>query len=279
MDLVEQVRQNIKESVGTLRARLGAAPEVGIILGSGLSSAADVIEDPRVLAYDEIPHFPVALILGHPGRVVSGKMGGTQVLALQGRAHYYEGYTMAGTAFPVKVLAALGVTTLITACAAGSISASVRTGELMMIVDHVNLMGDNPLIGPSDAWTASPFVDLGAAYDPSLRAIARRIARRGQIGLKDGVYVAVTGPSYETPAEVRMLSRVGDAVGMSVVPEVIVARYEGMRVAGFAAITNSHVDKETVDHETVIGRAEEMAENLGRLITGIITDPRFQPRT
>jgi purine-nucleoside phosphorylase len=222
-----------------IRARLGVdAPACGIVLGSGLGGLADDLEDARRISFGDVPGFPTATVAGHAGALLAGRLSGREVVMLAGRFHMYEGHAAALAGFPVRVLHALGARTLFVSNAAGGVRRTLEPGDLMIIADHVNLMFRNPLIGAlQDGDTRFP--DMSQAYDPELRALLRQAASAVGVRAQEGVYFGLLGPSYETPAEIRMLERLGaDAVGMSTVPEVIVARTLGMRVAGVSCITN-----------------------------------------
>jgi purine-nucleoside phosphorylase len=232
-------RARIDDAVATIRRRAGTTfPPLGIILGSGLGSLADAAAAEVVIPYADI-RLPVPTASGHPGRLVLGRLEERPVVMMQGRVHVYEGYSAAEVTLSIRVLAALGVRLLIVTNAAGGITRTFRPGDLMIITDHINFMGTNPLVGPNDDALGPRFPDLSGAYDPDLVALALRAARDEGVPVREGVYLAVSGPSYETPAELTMMARWGaDAVGMSTVPEVIAARHAGIRVLGISAITN-----------------------------------------
>lgn len=251
---------------------LKTKPSVGIILGSGLGSLAERIKTEISLSYNEIPGFPVPLVSGHKGSLISGKIGNTGVLVFQGRLHYYEGCTPLDVTFPVSLLNRLDVKTLIVTNAAGGISRGLKPGDLMLIIDHINLMGINPLMGLIKKDKA-PFVDLSEAYDRGFIKIMEGVGRKRRIKLKQGVLAAVSGPSYETPAEIRMLRSFGaDAVCMSTVPEVIMARYYGMRVLGVSLITNkaAGLSPSRLSHEEVVAIGEKKVDDLYAIIEGFI---------
>lgn len=266
----------IDEAVAGIRPRADAAvPLVGIILGSGLGGLADAAAVDAAIPYAEIPHFPVSTASGHRGRLVLGRLEGKQVAMMQGRAHLYEGYTAAQVTFPIRVLVALGVRILLVTNAAGGLARGFQPGDLMAITDHINFMGTNPLIGPNDDALGPRFPDLSRAYDPDLLAVALEAARDEGVPLRRGVYLAVSGPSYETPAELTMMARWGaDAVGMSTVPEVIVARHAGLRVLGISAITNVAGGAEPPSHEAVLRGARELEPAFVRLVRRIVRDLR-----
>jgi purine-nucleoside phosphorylase len=256
-----------------IRSRWNRTPEVAIILGTGLGRLADAIDQPTVIEYPEIPHFPTSTVESHAGRLLCGTLEGRPVVAMQGRFHRYEGYSLQQVTFPVRVLRALGAKTLIVSNACGVVRPDWKAGDLMLIADHINLLGDNPLIGPNDERLGPRFPDMSEAYDEGLRAIARRVAQERKIPLREGVYVAVPGPNLETRAEYRMIREVGgDVVGMSTVPEVIVAVHAGMRVMGVSIITDSAVP-ETLQPTTLaqIVAAAGLAEpSLTALVRGVV---------
>lgn len=246
-------------------------PELGVILGSGLGEVTAALSQTASLAYEDIPNFPVSTVAGHAGRLVCGHWGGKAVLVFQGRFHYYEGYSLAQVAFPVRVLAGLGAHTLIVTNAAGGLREDWQPGELMLIADHLNFLGDNPLRGPHDARFGSRFPDMTNAYDVELRRLAREVAAEAGLTLREGVYAAVSGPSYETPAEARFLRLAGaDAVGMSTVPEVIAARQAGLRVLAISCLTNILSPHQVLDHGEVVRRAKAAAGALAKLLNGIL---------
>ncbi len=227
-----------REAADYLSSRITGNPETAIILGSGLGSLAEQIEEAVVIPYSEIPHFMHSTAAGHKGNFICGRLGGKQVLAMQGRFHYYEGYTMQQVTFPVRVMKLLGVKNLLVSNAAGGINTSFKVGDLMIIRDHINMM-PNPLIGPNDEQFGTRFPDMTRAYDREFIRLVEEIAASHGISLKKGVYVGLTGPSFETPAEYAFYGRVGgDAIGMSTVPEVIVARHAGLRVFGMSVFAN-----------------------------------------
>lgn len=256
-----------------LRRYSTLVPEVGLILGSGLGSVAASVEAALELAYSAIPHFPQSTVAGHAGRLVLGRWHGKTVLVFQGRLHYYEGYSLSKVTLPVRVAAALGAKFLFLTNAAGSLRADWQVGELMLIKDHLNFLGDNPLRGLDDARFGPRFPDLVGAYDADLRRYAREAALAMGLALREGTYAAVSGPSYETPAEAAFLRLAGaDAVGMSTVPEVIVARQAGLRVLAVSCLTNvlaGAAGGHTV-HEQVVQRAAAAADDLARLLAAVV---------
>ena len=252
----------------------GLEPELGIVLGSGLGKLADVIQDPVVIPYRELPDFPVSTAVGHKGNFIVGKLGGKTVIAMQGRIHYYEGYGMDQVVLPIRVMIGVGIKTLIVSNAAGGTNLSYHVGDLMMIQDHINMM-PNPLIGPNLEEFGPRFPDMTRPYDPSLIRMAQKIANEQGIYLQRGVYVAVSGPCYETPAEYRFFRSIGaDAVGMSTVPEVIVARHSSIPVFGMSVITDvAHAtdDEDYItDGELIVKAANAAADKMSALFKEMI---------
>jgi purine-nucleoside phosphorylase len=249
-------------------------PQIAIILGSGLGALADEVQVDVAFPYSEIPGFPVSTVSGHAGRLALGTLRGKRVVVMQGRFHYYEGYPMQRIIFPIRVMRALGAGTLIVTNAAGGLNPDFDAGEVMLITDHINTMGANPLIGPNDEEIGPRFPDMTHAYDPDLRALALDVAAREGIALRQGVYVATSGPTYETPAERRYLRLIGgDAVGMSTVPDVIAAYHAGMHILGLSAITNKatgDADQQPDSHEEVLAMAKVAGEKLVRLVRNVI---------
>ena len=249
------------------------APEVAVVLGSGLGDFATRLDDALDVAYTDIPHWPASRVIGHAGRLVLGAIGGRRVAALSGRAHFYEGHDMATVTFAVRAMALAGVKTLILTNAAGGINTSFSQGALMLIDDHINLVGTNPLVGPNDERFGARFPDMTQVYSRRLRALAGEVARARGLALEHGVYVALHGPSYETPAEIRYLRIIGaDAVGMSTVPEAIVARQMGVEVLGISCITNmaAGVLPAPLDHAEVMATAQRVKGAFIGLLEGII---------
>lgn len=247
--------QKIDEAVQYIKSRSALKPEVGLILGSGLGVLADSLEEAVTIHYSDIPHFPVSTVEGHAGEMLLGKIGGRPVLLMKGRFHFYEGYGNETTTFPIRVMKALEIGLLLVTNAAGGVNMSYEPGDLMLISDHINLTGGNPLIGPNLKELGVRFPDMSEAYSRRLRAKAKDVA--GTIGLKlqEGVYAGFTGPSYETPAEIRMVRVMGgDAVGMSTVSEVIIARHSGIEVLGISCISNmaAGILDQPLSHEEVI---------------------------
>jgi len=269
MDLYER----IMETVGFIKKHFLPVPQVGVVLGSGLGGFADSVADPAVLAYPDVPNFKAAGVAGHAGRLVLGRIGLVTVAVLQGRIHYYEGHDIGDVVYPVRVLAKLGIRSLLLTNAAGGINPGWQPGDLMTIRDHINLMGVNPLRGANDGRLGPRFPDMSAVYDPAFQDIL--VAALGETGLPErrGVYLALGGPCYETPAEIRMFATLGaDAVGMSTVPEAICARHMGVRVAGVSCITNlaAGLSAEPLNHQEVIETGERVKTNFIRLLNRVI---------
>lgn len=262
-----------KRTAQVIRDRIGASvPDAAIILGSGLGRLADRITNRKVLSYSDIPGFPSPTVVGHSGAVVAGTLGGRRVIALSGRFHMYEGHEASLAGFPVRVLHQLGAQTLIVTNAAGGVRRTFSPGDIMLIRDHINLMFRNPLIGLVEAGEER-FPDMSEPYSLALQQIARGVARAQSVTLHDGVYAGLLGPSYETQAEVKMLALLGaDAVGMSTVPEVIVARARGMRVLGFSCITNlaSGISATPITHAEVLETTLVASEKMSALVAGIV---------
>lgn len=234
-----ELRTHIDETIRFIRSRTAASPSIGIILGTGLGALAREIQSDVVIDYADIPHFPVSTVESHHGKLIFGKLAGKSVVAMQGRFHYYEGYALKQITFPVRVMKFLGVETLLISNAAGALNPAFRRGDIMVMSDHINLLGDNPLIGPNDETLGPRFPDMSEPYSQNLISLAEQIAKELQIKIEKGVYVAMQGPNLETRAEYRYLQRVGaDAVGMSTVPEDIVAIHMGMRVFGVSILTD-----------------------------------------
>ena len=267
----------IADAAGYIEQCVALKPTVGVILGSGLGDLAASVERATSIAYGDIPHFVSATVEGHKGALVIGSLGGHNVAVMNGRLHYYEGYTLQQVTFPIRVLKHLGCSTLIVTNAAGGLNPAFAVGDLMLIRDHINLpslAGNNPLFGPNDSRLGPRFPDLHNAYDRDLRALARRVAEGLGLDLREGVYVMLGGPSFETPAEVRLLRAMGaDAVGMSTAAEVIVARHGGMRVLGISMISNvlsTEAEAEPVDHREVLAAGAKTASHLTLLVSGVI---------
>jgi purine-nucleoside phosphorylase len=262
-----------KETAAVIRKHIGKGkPDAAIILGSGLGRLADKITDRTVVAYQDVPGFPSPTVVGHSGAVVAGMLGGRRVVALSGRFHMYEGHGPDLAGFPVRVLRELGAETLVVTNAAGGIRRSFKPGDIMLIRDHINLMFRNPLTGGVEQGDER-FPDMSDPYDPGLIRLAREVAKSQGVALAEGVYCGLLGPTYETPAEVRMLTTIGaDAVGMSTVPEVIVARARGMRVLGFSCITNlaSGLSDSPITHAEVLETTLIAGEKMSALVAEIV---------
>jgi purine-nucleoside phosphorylase len=279
----------VSEAAAFLRNKLGSLnPRIGIVLGSGLGAVADSVADPIVVPYAEIPHFPQSTVEGHSGRIVAGLLGGAPVAVMQGRVHFYEGYSPSQVTFPMRVLGALGIESVVLTNAAGGIAEGYRVGQLVALSDHINLMGWNPLVGPNEprfsvkaaSGLGSPvsglrFTDMTEAYSQRLRALAHEAAAEEGFasgeggGLAQGVYLAVSGPSFETPAEIRAFRALGATlVGMSTVPETIVARHMGIEVLGISCVTNlaAGLGAKQLSHEEVFGTGRQVEHRLARLL-------------
>ena len=281
----------VAEAAAFLKSKLGSLePRVGVVLGSGLGAAAEAVADPIIVPYSEIPHFPRSTVEGHSGRMVAGKLGGAEVIVMQGRVHFYEGYSPLEVTFPMRVLGALGVRAVVLTNAAGGIQAGYRVGQLVALSDHINMMGWNPLNGPNEARFAFRpgaglrFFDMTEAYSKALRALAKTAASEEGFDLEEGVYLATPGPSFETPAEIRAFRALGATlVGMSTVPETIVARHMGIEVLGVSCVTNlaAGLGATPLSHEEVfeIGRQVEsgLAGLLKRLVPRIASHVEAQP--
>lgn len=261
------------EAAEWLKSKQCGDADVAVVLGSGLGDFAEQIGDPFTIAYADIPHWPASKVIGHAGKLVRGIVGGRKVLALSGRVHYYEGHAMDTVTFAMRVLGRLGVPRVILTNAAGGISPNCSRGALMVIDDHINLMGTNPLVGPNDERYGVRFPDMSHVYSPRLRQIADEAAAAQRLTVQHGVYIAVHGPSYETPAEIRAFRTLGaDAVGMSTAPEAIVARHMGMEVLGISCITNpaAGVFPEPLHHDEVMETARQVKGQFISLLEGII---------
>lgn len=268
-----ELKSQIEESARFIEERIRFAPSIGIILGTGLGALVDEIEIDRVIPYEEIPHFPVSTVETHKGNLVLGHLAGRPVVVMQGRFHYYEGYDLKQVTFPVRVMKRLGAQVLLVSNAAGGMNRNMKRGDLMLITDHINLLGDNPLRGPNDPELGPRFPDMSSVYDRELRELALQIALENGIYLHQGVYVALSGPNLETPAEYRFLITIGaDAVGMSTVPEVIVAKHAGMRVFGISCITDLAIDGvvEPVSFEEIVNAAKEAEPKMTLIIKELV---------
>jgi len=265
------------EAAEFLRSKLGALkPRIGIVLGSGLGAVAEAVASQVFVPYSEIPHFPQSTVEGHSGRIVAGLLGGVPVVVMQGRVHYYEGYSPQQVTFPMRVLGRLGIENVILTNAAGGINSNYQIGQLVLLADHINMLGFNPLIGPNEARfgdgkkTGLRFFDMTEAYSVELRALAQRAAKSEGFALHEGVYLATSGPSFETPAEIRAFRALGaDLVGMSTVPETIVARHMGIRVLGISCVTNlaAGISATQLSHQEVFETGSRVQHQLAGLLT------------
>jgi purine-nucleoside phosphorylase len=265
--------ETVNAAADVVRARFSTVPDVAIVLGTGLGGLAREIDVAAAVDYVDIPGFPLSTVESHAGRLLCGSLGGKTVVAMQGRFHRYEGYSLQQVTFPIRVLRALGAETLVVSNACGGMREEWAPGDLMLIADHINLLGDNPLVGENDDRLGVRFPDMSAPYDPALRALARQVAEEQGTVLREGVYVAVTGPNLETRAEYRMLRTLGaDVVGMSTVPEVIVAVQGGMHVLGLSIITDQCIPETLVpaDLETIIATAGRAEPRLTALVQGVL---------
>lgn len=273
MTVTTSLYDRVQAAAGVVRGRSALVPEIGIILGTGLGGLAREIAVEAEVPYAEIPGFPLSTVETHAGQLLLGRLGGRPVVALQGRFHRYEGYDLQQVTFPVRVLHALGARTLIVSNACGGMNPLWGPGDLVLLSDHINLLGDNPLVGANDERLGPRFPDMSAPYDPELRALARKAALELGIMLREGVYVAVAGPNLETRAEYRMLRALGaDVVGMSTVPEVIVAGHQGMRTIGISIITDQCLPDalEPADIGRIIATAGRAEPHLTRLIAALV---------
>lgn len=273
-----QLAVDYENTLQAIRAKTDLQPEFGLVLGSGLGSLADTLEERVAIPYDEIPNWPRSTVHGHSGNLVFGKLEGKTVVAQQGRAHFYEGYTMKAVTFPIRVMHALGVHTVILTNAAGGLNTSFKAGDVMLITDHINFVGMaglNPLIGPNDDEIGPRFLGMVHTYDAEMRALAKQVAQANDITLREGTYICLAGPTFETPAEVRMLRTLGgDAVGMSTVHEVIVARHAGLRVMACSGITNEAIDtvdvEQETNHEEVLETGKVIVPKLTTILKGVL---------
>jgi purine-nucleoside phosphorylase len=268
-------KKTIETSALYIKEKITTNPTIGLILGSGLGVLADEIENPIKIQYGDIPGFPVSTVEGHAGQLVSGTINGKNVIVMQGRFHFYEGYSLEKVTFPVRVMKELGVTTLIVTNAAGGINEAFLPGDLMIITDHINNMGTNPLIGENDSELGVRFPDMSECYSKELRQLALNVATNMNLEVRSGVYVGNTGPSYETPTEVKMLRIMGgDAVGMSTVPEVIVANHSNMKVLGISCISNmaAGILDQPLTHSEVIETTEKVKTNFLTFVKQILSE-------
>jgi len=270
---VEDLKAKVTESVEFVNQKSKIKPEIAIILGTGLGRLAEDIEEKEIIPYSEIPNFPVSTVQSHSGNLVLGKLGNKEVVAMQGRFHYYEGYSLKEVTFPVRVMKKLGADTIIISNAAGGMNRFFKRGDLMIITDHLNLFGDNPLIGPNDEELGPRFPDMSEAYNQKLIELAKKVALKEKIRLQEGVYAGLIGPTLETPAEYRFLVSIGaDAVGMSTIPEVIVANHMGMKVLGISCITDLAIDGviEGVSLEEILQIASDAEPVMTKLVKKVI---------
>lgn len=271
--MMQQMKtQEIEAAAAFLRIKVNFPIQVAVVLGSGLSAFAERLEKAVAVPYGTVPNFPQSTVPGHSGRFVAGFLEDTSVLCMQGRVHFYEGYSMQQVSLGVRLMASLGVRTLILTNAAGAVNTAYKPGDFMLLSDHLNFMGTNPLIGTHDAQWGERFVDQSNSYTPELRKVAREVGQQLQVPLHEGVYAGLTGPAYETPAEIRMLRTLGaDACGMSTVPEAIVARQAGMRILGISLITNMGAGiAAPLHHSEVVEVAEQRKKDFENLLKGII---------
>lgn len=270
-------RSQVEAAAAFIRSRTRYRPEFGLVLGSGLGPLAEAVQDADIIPFGDIPHFPVSSVPGHKGRMIIGRLEDRTVLVMQGRVHYYEGYSMGQVTFPIRIMQLLGIHTVILTNAAGGLNTSFKAGDVMLITDHINLIGmagQNPLRGPNDESLGTRFLDMSQAYDPALRALAVKVAADNQIDLRQGVYLCLAGPSFESPADIRFLRLIGaDAVGMLTVPETITARHGGLRVLGLSGISNA-LPAEGVTHETsheeVLEAGRTLVPKLTTILRGVL---------
>ena len=271
--MTDLTQNNVSEAAAYIQTKTNITPEIGLILGSGLGILAELIEDAVAIPYEDIPHFPVSTVEGHVGELLIGTIQGRPVVMMKGRFHMYEGYGPEVTAFPVRVMKAIGVQKMLVTNAAGGVNTSYTPGDLMIISDHLNLTGRNPLIGPNHSDFGVRFPDMSEAYSHRLRKLAKETADKQGFAMKEGVYAGLLGPNYETPAEIVMLRTLGaDAVGMSTVAEVIIARHAGMEVLGISCITNmaAGILEQPLSHDEVMETAEMVKEKFLNLVMSLI---------
>ena len=270
---MEDLKEKVTESVEFINQKSKIKPKIAIILGTGLGRLAEDIEEKEIIPYSEIPNFPVSTVQSHSGNLVLGKLGNKEVVAMQGRFHYYEGYSLKEVTFPVRVMKKLGADIIIISNAAGGMNRFFKRGDLMLITDHINLFGDNPLIGPNDEELGPRFPDMSEAYSRKFIELTKKVALKERIRLQEGIYAGLTGPTLETPAEYRFLAKIGaDAVGMSTVPEVIVANHMGMKVLGISCITDLAIDGviEEVSLEEILQIASDAEPVMTKLVKKVI---------
>lgn len=266
--------EQLMETTTFLQEKGFENPEIGLVLGSGLGDLADEITNPIIVSYQDIPHFPSSTVKGHKGQLVYGELSGKTVIAMQGRFHFYEGYALQEVTLPIRVMKMLGVHSVGLTNAAGGVNESFTPGDLMLITDHINFTGQNPLIGPNDEEIGPRFPDMSHTYDPAYQTLIAEQASKLDVGLKKGVYMGFTGPTYETPAEILMARTLGaDAVGMSTVPEAIVARHAGLRVFGISCITNLAAGMQSnLDHQEVVDVSNRVNKIFKDLLKNVLTE-------
>lgn len=269
-----KLSEQLKETTTFLKEKGIGPVDFGLILGSGLGELADEVTDAIAIPFSEIPHFAVSTVVGHAGQLVYGTLSGKKVLALQGRFHYYEGHSMQKVTYPVRVMAALNAHSIIVTNAAGGVNVDFTPGNLMLITDHINFTGDNPLIGENESEMGPRFPDMSHAYTPAYRETAKKVAQQLSMSLQEGVYMGFSGPTYETPAEIRMSRVMGaDAVGMSTVSEVIVAVHSGMKVLGLSCITNLAAGMQSsLNHEEVVETTERVKAQFKELVKATLAE-------
>jgi purine-nucleoside phosphorylase len=271
-------RTEFEVAAAAIRDRTRRQSRVGIVLGSGLGGLADAVEDADVIPYEQIPEWPRSTVVGHEGRLHIGNLEGQPVFVMRGRAHYYEGYPISQVTLPIRVMQVMGLEMIFLTNAAGGLNTDFEPGDVMLLSDHINfpgMTGANPLRGPNDESLGTRFPDMGQAYDPELRRLAREAAKEAGIALRQGVYACVSGPSFETPAEIRFLGTIGaDAVGMSTAPEAVVARHGGLRVLGLSGITNIAIDEQDSEHqashEEVLEAGKLIAPRMEAILRGVL---------
>lgn len=270
--MTQSLQERITEAAAYIKEQGIDLVDVGLILGSGLGELGEEVEQPIAIPYGNIPHFPVSTVVGHAGQLVYGTLGGQKVLAMQGRFHYYEGYSLEEVTFPVRVMKELGIHSVVVTNAAGGVNTTFEPGDLMMITDQINFTGVNPLHGPNDENMGPRFADMSHAYDAEYQEMVRTVAQENGIALKEGVYMGFSGPTYETPAEIKMARTFGaDAVGMSTVPEVIVANHGGLRVIGVSCITNLAAGMQAnLNHEDVVETTTRVKETFKSFVKAIL---------
>ncbi len=271
---MESLKEKIKQSAEFIKTKSSITPTVGVVLGSGLGAFVEKIENKIIIPYSEIPNFKKVTVKGHDGKLILGSVNGVQVAVMQGRFHFYEGHSLAEVVFPVRVLAKLGIETLILTNAAGGVNLGYKPGELVVLTDHINLTGQNPLIGPNDEEFGTRFPDMTHTYNSELVKLLERSASELKISIQKGVYAGVLGPTYETPAEIKMIRILGgDVVGMSTVPEVIVANHLGLKICGVSCVTNmgAGITNQKLNHDDIKDEALKVMNNFTNLLNLFIT--------